>query len=52
MYLYVPHLVIDSNEIMKTLKKKSVLAKKKKQRRYKQSSFNEEIKRIEILWHM
>lgn len=30
MYLYVPHLVIDSNEIMKTLKKKSVLAKKKK----------------------
>lgn len=29
MYLYVPHLVIDSNEIMKTLKKKAFWLKKK-----------------------
>lgn len=30
MYLYVFYFVIDSNEIMKILKKKSVLVKKKK----------------------
>lgn len=32
MYLYVFYFVIDSNEIMKILKKKSVLVKKKKNR--------------------